>query len=144
MPIGATLIKGKAALAFGAGDHGSTFGGNPLACAAANAVLNKLLNTGVLKKVNETGAYFKNLLKKRIIQKPFSHAAEVRGEGLLLGLQLSGAVKGADVVAAMLKKGFLINCAARNTLRFAPPYIITKKQIAAMVTALQETLGLTR
>jgi acetylornithine/succinyldiaminopimelate/putrescine aminotransferase len=65
---------------------------------------------------------------------------EVRGEGLLLGLQLSDTIKGADVVAAMLKKGYLINCAAKNTLRFAPPYVITKKQIKSMLTALKGVL----
>ena len=137
VPIGAMLVKGKAATAFCAGDHGSTFGGNPLACAAANAVIKKFTDTDILKKVVDTGKYFKNALKK--ITSPA--AVSARGEGLLLGLQLSDKIKGADVVSAMLKKGFLINCAAQNTLRFAPPLIITKKQIASMIEALKETLN---
>ena len=136
VPVGAMLVKDAAAQAFGPGDHGSTFGGNPLACAAANAVMDKLLNTDILSQVVEKGAYFKKLLQKLKSQA----APAVRGEGLLLGLQLSDTIKGADVVAAMLKKGFIINCAAQNTLRFAPPYVITKKQIKDMVAALEQTL----
>ena len=140
VPIGAMLVKGKAALAFGPGDHGSTFGGNPLACAAANTVMDKLLNTDILNKVNETGAYFKKQLKKLVKACPKA-ATAVRGEGLLLGLQLSDKIKGADVVSAMLKKGFIINCAAHNALRFAPPFVISKKQIASMVESLEKILG---
>ncbi len=137
VPIGALLVGKKAAAAFTPGDHGSTFGGNPLACAAANAVLEKLTKPGFLDKVTETGEYFKRGLKKINPSAGFA----VRGGGLLLGLQLPDKIKGADVVSAMLKRGFLINCAAQNTLRFAPPLIITKKQIKAMLDALKEVLS---
>ena len=139
VPIGAMLVKGKAAAAFCAGDHGSTFGGNPLACAAANAVMDKLTGTDIIYKVNGLGAYFKKQLSRlcKTVKSNQGAALEVRGDGLLLGLQLSDKIKGADVVAAMLKKGVIINCAAQNTLRFAPPFVITKKQIKDMVGALE-------
>lgn len=132
-PIGAMLARGKAAAAFDKGDHGSTFGGNPLACAAACAVLNKINTAGFAARVKYIGEYFFNVLEKLC---KFDFVGKPRGFGLLAGLPLNEKINGKTVVAKMIEKGFIINCAGNNTLRFAPPLIIGEREIDAMINAL--------
>jgi len=136
VPIGAMICTENAARAFEKGDHGSTFGGNPLACAAASAVLDKLHKGGFDRKVKSTGSYLKKALNG--LNSP--HMIEVRGEGLLIGMQLKSDINARDIVIKMLNKGFIINASGNNTLRFAPPYIIKKAEIDDMVTALKGVL----
>lgn len=137
-PIGAMLAVEKVASAFKKGDHGSTFGGNPLACAAANAVLSQINNSSFADSVTKKGLFFKKQLEG-LAKYPF--VGQPRGEGLLIGLPLSDKVDGKNIVVAMLKKGFIINCAGSNTLRFVPPLIITEEEISDMVAALDEVLS---
>ena len=134
VPMGAILACEKVASAFSPGDHGTTFGGGPLVCAAANAVLDAIIDENILDNVNEVGQYFIDELEK--LDKDI--IKEVRGKGLMVGLELNE--KGGDYVDKLRQKGFLINCTAGNVLRFVPPLIITKEEIDQFVKALDETL----
>lgn len=138
MPIGAVLAKGEIADAFHPGDHGSTFGGNALACAAGYAVLSTMLEEGIPEKAAQTGAYLKNKLKE--ILKDKKVVVDVRGEGLLLGIQLGSEIAAGDVVKALLAKGFVTGIAAGNVLRLLPPLIIEKEDCDALAAALAEVL----
>lgn len=135
VPIGAVLARPETANAFVPGDHGSTFGGNPLACAAAVYVTRRL-DENMLSKVKQKGEYLKSSLGK--LAQKYSFIKEVRGKGLLVGMELSQNISGKDIVAKALIKGFILNCAGHNTLRFAPPFIITKEEIDALIGALDE------
>lgn len=139
IPIGAIIAKEPIASAFEPGDHGTTFGGNPLACTAGLTVLTTILNQNLIEQCRINGAYFKDRLKELASKFPF--AVDVRGRGLMLGLELSSQIPGRDVVKMMLDKGFIINCAGHNTLRFVPPLIITRKEIDQLIDALEETLN---
>jgi len=134
VPIGALLVKKEIAESFGPGDHGSTFGGNPLATAAGVAVLTAILEEGVLENCREVGSYF--LSKLEGIKRRFLLVQDVRGKGLILGMELK--VEGAPIVKEMMQKGFLINCTMDHVLRFLPPLIVTKEEVDQMVKALEE------
>ncbi len=134
VPMGGILATEKIASAFVPGDHGTTFGGGPLVCAAANAVLDTFEEENILDNVNEVGQYFIEELKK--LDKEI--IADVRGKGLMVGLELTK--PGAEYVDKLREAGFLINCTADKVLRFVPPLIITKKDIDEFVKALDEIL----
>ena len=134
VPMGAILATEKVASAFVPGDHGTTFGGGPLVCAAANAVLDVFDEDNILDNVNEVGEYFISELKK--LDKDI--IADVRGKGLMVGLELTK--PGAEYVDKLRQAGFLINCTAGNVLRFVPPLIITKSEIDEFIKALDEIL----
>lgn len=137
-PIGAMLSNGETAKAFKKGDHGSTFGGSPLSCACAITVLNKINNEDFAKQVKTKGEYFKNSLSKLY---KYEFVKNVRGIGLLIGLPLKENIDGKEIVKKMLDKGYIINCAGHNTLRFAPPLIITEKEIDGLITALDSVFS---
>ena len=137
VPIGAFIASDKVAAAFHVGDHGSTFGGNPLACAAANVVLDKIGSGDILAHVNEVGAYLKQKLGG-FQQKYPQLITEVRGMGLILGLQLTK--PGRDIVNACLDEGAIINCTAGDVLRFVPPLIVTKAQVDELCAILEKVL----
>ena len=128
VPIGAFIVTDAVASAFKPGDHGTTFGGNPLACAAANVVLDTVPKADFLQHVRTVGAYFKQKLEL-LQQKYPSLIVDVRGEGLILGAELSSAEHGRDIVNDCLAKGAIINCTAGKVLRFIPPLIITQEQV---------------
>lgn len=134
VPMGGILATEKVAGAFVPGDHGTTFGGGPLVCAAANAVLDTIIDENILDNVNEVGDYFISELKK--LDKDI--IADVRGKGLMVGIELTK--PGAEYVDKLREAGFLINCTAGNVLRFVPPLIITKEEIDEFVKALDEIL----
>lgn len=138
VPIGALLASEKLSETFSPGDHGSTFGGNPLACAAANVVVGRLRNTDLLAQIREKGDYFKRTLSSL---KKHSSVLDIRGKGLLIGLELEESVSGKALVKAMLGRGYILNCAGHNTLRFAPPFPISGEEIDGMVKALDECLA---
>lgn len=137
VPIGAFVVTDEVAKAFHPGDHGTTFGGNPLACAAANVVLDTVPQPGFLKSVEEVGAYFRRKLEE-LREKYPSLIAEIRGEGLILGAQLTK--PGRDIVNEVLEQGAIINCTAGTVLRFIPPLIITKEQVDEVVGILDKVL----
>ena len=141
VPIGAFIVTEKVAQAFHAGDHGTTFGGNPLACAAANVVLDTIPDEKFLAHVEEVGNYFREKLIG--LQKKYSdQISEVRGEGLILGLQLSNPkLKGVEIVNECMKRGAIINCTAGTVLRFVPPLIITSAQVDEVINILDKVLA---
>ena len=136
LPIGAMLAREEIASAFQPGAHASTFGGTPVICAAALEVLNLMEREGIVEHCQKTGDYFKDSLlalkdRHRVIE-------DVRGIGLMLGMKLN--INGAPIVEECMNKGFLINCIQENILRFIPPLIITKEEIDALVSCLDEIL----
>jgi len=137
VPIGAFIATDEIAKVFHAGDHGSTFGGNPLACAAANAVLGTIENEHLLENCQEVGAYLKSKLDECKVKYP-SLIVEVRGLGLILGMQLTK--PGRDIVNECLAQGAIINCTAGNVLRFVPPLIITKQHVDELMIILDKVL----
>ena len=136
MPIGAMLATENVAAAFQPGTHGSTFGGNPLACTAAITTLEVLLEDGfILDQCRRMGKYFKKKLEE--LQKDFPEMiAEVRGMGLLIGMELCR--DGAPIVKACIDRGVLINCTAGNVLRFMPALIVTEKEIDHLIDVLEQ------
>ena len=132
VPIGAVLATNRAADVLSAGMHGSTFGGNALACRIALEVLDVL--DEILPHVRKTGAHFDGRLSELVDKYEF--VSEVRGRGLMRGLNLT--VPGKSVVPAMAEKGFLMNCTAGSVLRFLPPYIIEPGHIDQLIAALEE------
>lgn len=141
VPIGAFICTEEVAQAFQPGDHGTTFGGNPLACAAANVVLDTVPQEKFLSHVEEVGKYFKDKLID--LQKKHSdQLVEVRGEGLILGVQLGKSKKsGVEIVNACMERGAIINCTVGTVLRFIPPLIIDKAQVDEVVKILDEVLS---
>ena len=136
VPIGAMLATDKVASAFQPGNHASTFGGNPLVCAAAVATIETLLEDGfVLDQCNRMSKYLRGKLEQLMEEFP-SLIVEIRGKGLLLGMEMTR--DGDPIVKACLEKGVLINCAAGNVLRFIPPLIVQQKDIDRLIDVLEE------
>ena len=133
-PIGAVLATNDAA-AFEPGDHASTFGGNPLACEAALAVLEVMLESTV-DNAYEMGKYFKNALLN--LKLKYNVIKEVRGIGLMLGMEFSRDLD--DMVVDLRKKGLLVNCINNRILRFLPPLIVKKEEIDRAVNLLYESI----
>lgn len=140
VPIGAVITTEKVAEALHPGDHGTTFGGNPLACAAANVVLDTVASPGFLKNVARLGEYFTGALKKLAAKYP-GLIKEVRGRGLMLGAELTREDIGRDIVNDVLENGAIINCTAGNVLRFVPPLIITEGDIDEVVARVDKALA---
>ena len=137
VPIGAFVATDKVAAAFHAGDHGSTFGGNPLACAASCVVLDELLNGNLMENVKEVGAYFKEKLSIYLEKYP-TLIKEVRGRGLILGMELTR--PGREIANECLEYGAIINCTAGNVLRFIPALNITKAHVDELIAILDKVL----
>jgi len=137
VPIGACLATDTVAAAFEPGTHASTFGGNPLACAAALKVLNLLLEGGTLEQGRVAGEYLAKGLTT--LSKKFSCIREVRGMGLLQGLELS--IDGKPLVMECLERRVIINCTMGRVLRFMPPFIISNTQIDRLLHVLSDVLS---
>jgi acetylornithine/N-succinyldiaminopimelate aminotransferase len=136
-PVGAMLATEKVAQAFVPGSHASTFGGNPLAMAAACAAVETLLQGGVLQNCREMGCYF--LDKLTGLMKKYDLIKAVRGKGLMTAMELHG--PGDEIVLKCLAKGLLINCTNGNILRFVPPLIIKAGDIDQAIGILDEVMG---
>ena len=137
--IGACLATDVVAASFGPGTHASTFGGNPLATAAACAVVQTLLDDDVLTRCRETGAYFLARLGELADASPA--IAAVRGRGLLIGVELAEARPAGPLVDELLDRGFLAGTAGAEVLRFAPPLTVEPSEIDALLAALYELLA---
>jgi acetylornithine/N-succinyldiaminopimelate aminotransferase len=131
IPLGAVLLKEQVASAIHPGEHGTTFGGGPLACRASLEYFKTIEEDNLLEYVRVTGAYFKSRLDELTA---LSVVKEVRGRGLMLAVDLK--VPGKDIVKQLLDKGFIINCTHETVLRFLPPFVITTKQIDKFMKAL--------
>ena len=140
VPIGACLTKGKANDVLVPGDHGSTYGGNPLVCAVANAVLHELIDNKLIEKnVVEKGQYSVEKLEK--LKEKFDFIEEIRGKGLLLGIKFDEKkVLAKDVVSKALENGLLLVGAGNNVVRFFPPFNVTDGEIDKAVSILEKVL----
>ena len=137
-PMGGFAVEEKLAHVFKPGDHGSTFGGNPLACAAAYACLTAIKAENLVDKAAVQGIYFKGELEK-LQQKYPDKVKEVRGRGLILGMELCK--EGKAVVESCLQEHVIVNCTAGNVIRLVPPLIVTKEEIDIVVAALDKALA---
>jgi acetylornithine/N-succinyldiaminopimelate aminotransferase len=133
MAIGALIATDKASQAFTPGSHGSTFGGNPLACATALASLDALLEDNIIiQAVDQLSRHF--MVGLSALKKKYGFVRDVRGKGLLIGMELDFA--GKDIVTSCIKEGFLINCTMDRVLRFMPPLIIVEEEIDRLLDTL--------
>ena len=137
VPIGAFLASEKVAAAFAPGDHGSTFGGNPLACAAALAVLATIEQEDLMKNAAELGDYLIDKCKSLQLKYP-KLIKTVRGKGLMVGIELTR--PGREVVDLCMDRGAIINCTAGNVLRFVPPLNIGRKHVDEVVAIVDAVL----
>ena len=134
LPIGALIAKDKTSSGFGSGDHASTFGGNPLCCAAALTTLKIILRNNLPQHARKMGDYFKSKLEA--LKKKYSFIREIRSIGLMIGVELDFECK--EIVEKCQKAGLLINCASGNVLRFLPPLIVSEKEIDKAVNILDK------
>jgi acetylornithine/N-succinyldiaminopimelate aminotransferase len=133
LPIGALLVNEKCSRVLTPGTHGTTFGGNLVACAGANAVLDIITEEGFLASVTEKGEMIKEIIegwKSPIIK-------EVRGKGLMVGIEIEK-VDVKDIAADLIKDGLVILTAGKNTLRLLPPLIITREEISRGLEILHQ------
>lgn len=133
LPLGATIAYGRAAQLLQPGDHGTTFGGNPIACAAANAVLDVIES----KKLMQSAKIFEKKIKKSLSD--VSGISEVRGRGLLLGIELTTPIA-KKVATLMLEAGVIVNAANDQTIRIAPPLIVTMPQIERFIVVFKKVM----
>lgn len=136
VPIGAVITKQKVADTLQPGQHGTTFGGNPLVCAAAHATMEVMEEEKLVEKAEELGQYFRDRLTQEVGGHPV--VKEIRGKGLMIGVELD--MPGKDIVTEMLHNGLIGNCASGNVMRFVPPLVITKEEIDAGIAIFKAAL----
>lgn len=137
-PVAGFAVPERLAHVFKPGDHGGTFGGNPLACAAVYATLTTIKSEGLVDKVAEKGEYFKNELRK-LQEKYPDKVTDVRGCGLMLGMEVAS--EGKPIVESCLANNVIVNCTAGNVIRIVPPLIISREEIDIVVAALDKALA---
>jgi acetylornithine/succinyldiaminopimelate/putrescine aminotransferase len=137
IPIGAILAKDRAAV-FTPGEHGSTFGGNPLACAAGYATLKFIIDHDVAGNAEKVGQYLASGLEN--LKQKFQFITDVRGRGLLLAMEFGGDIA-PSVVMACLDRGLLVNQLKPNALRFMPPLIIGDEEVDEALGILDKALA---
>jgi acetylornithine aminotransferase/acetylornithine/N-succinyldiaminopimelate aminotransferase len=139
LPLGVMLCTEEASHAIHPGLHGTTFGGGPLACAVAIAVIDAMEQEGLLGNIQQTGTYFKNQLHE--VAAKHESVVDVRGMGLMLAMELNSADLAKQVVAKMLARRILINRTSETVLRFLPPYIMGREDVDVAVSALHDILS---
>jgi len=138
LPLGALIAKEEVASVFKPGDHGTTFGGNPVACAAALAFLEVLQQNNLVAEGARKGDYFREKLEALRLKYP-DLISEVRVIGLMVGLEV---VKdGPKIVQKMFEEGILINCTAEKVLRFLPPLIVKEQEIDLFISCLDKVMA---
>lgn len=138
VPMGACLFRGKAAEVFAAGDHQSTFAGNPLACAAGNVVVDTVSDPAFLDRVNHAGDY----IRGKIASWNLPIVKDVRGKGLMIGTQIDSSVKPFDIEVKCLEKGLCTTTAGADVVRFLPPLTISDKEIEEGLAIYKSVLEL--
>lgn len=139
VPIGAMLCTDEAATGFRPGDHGSTFGGNPLACAAGIAVMEYFGEANLLDNVNLVSEVLFERLNK--LKAKYSCLTNVRGQGLLIGIEFDDSIIASGLREELFRAGFLVSSIGRSVIRIAPPLIITKSQAISFVKELDQLLS---
>ena len=137
VPVGAFLARGRAATAMGPGDHGTTYGGNPFVCRAADTVLKLFERRHILEHVREVGAYLWDKLEQ--VAKNHDRVKAHRGKGLMQGLEFDCPV-GGMVTKALLEQRLVLISAGANVIRFVPPLVITKEDVDHMVERLEKVI----
>jgi len=137
LPLGAMLAREKYARTLSAGSHGSTFGGNPVACRAGQVVMDYLCRKDFLAHVGEMGDFIRGHLQQ--MKSRFKFIEEIRGRGLIVGIKLSVPCK--EIVNRALERGLLINCTQESVVRMLPPLIISEKEVEEMIDILTEVFG---
>ena len=122
------------------GDHGSTFGGNPLACAAGNAVIDQLISSDstLLANVNSVSAFLFD--KLNALKAKSDKIKEVRGMGLLIGIEFDSSIQAAGMKTRLMQEGFLVSAIGESVIRIAPPLIISQREAAMFVNTLAKIL----
>ena len=136
VPMGATLVRPDILASMSKGEHSSTFGGNPLSCAAGIATLHALTQDGLIENAEKMGKLFREGLEK--LKEKHTIIREIRGKGLMIGVELKFEVK--DVLMNLMKEGVLMLYSGRNILRILPPLVITKEDITKVLETLDVVL----
>ena len=138
VPIGAMLCTNEGTTGFRPGDHGSTFGGNPLACAAGNAVLTVFEEQNIIDNVREVSDEL--FEKLNTLRSKYNCIRSVRGMGLLIGIEFDDSITAQGMREQLMTMGFLVSAIGKSTIRLAPPLILTKAQAGSFVRALDKIL----
>jgi len=139
IPMGAMLCTNDAALAFHPGMHGTTFGGGPLACAVAIAVIDTIKREELLSHIREVGGYFQAKLNELAVR--HDCIVDVRGFGLMLGVELNSPELAQQVATQMMERRIIVNRTSETVLRFLPPYILERNHVETAISALDEILN---
>ncbi len=139
LPLGAMLCTNDVASAFSPGMHGTTFGGGPLACAVASAVIDTIRQECILENVKECGSYFKERLEALAEDNP--DIIQVRGVGLMIGVEFSSPEIAKEIAEAMMDRRIIVNRTSETVLRFLPPYVLERKHVDVAVDALRDVLA---
>lgn len=134
-PMGACLARGEAAKVFEPGDHAATFGGNPLACAAAVAVLSAVHEEGLVENARDVGEYFQGRLREMRSAESGMRNAEIRGLGLMIAVEFEDPIAKA-VAGACLERGLIVNAIGDSVIRFLPPLVVTRADVDRAIEML--------
>ncbi len=137
VPMGATLVRPDILASMSKGEHSSTFGGNPLSCAAGTAALKALTEDGLIENSEKMGKIFREGLEK--LKEGHTMIREIRGKGLMIGIEMKFEVK--DILMGLMKKGVLMLYSGRNILRILPPLVISEEDITKVLHALDSVLS---
>ena len=136
VPMGATLVRPDILAAMGKGEHSSTFGGNPISCAAGTAALKAITEDGLIENAKKMGELFRDGLEK--LKEKHTMIREIRGKGLMIGIELKFDVR--DILMGLIKEGILMLYSGRNILRILPPLVITEEDVTKVLHALDSIL----
>jgi len=139
LPVGAFVANDKAAKAMVPGDHGTTYGGNPLVCAAVSKVFDIFKERNILENVKIVGSYLEEKLDELVLEFPV--LKERRGNGLMQGLVVSSEIPVGKIIAKAMELGLIIISAGGNVLRFVPPLVITKENVDEMIAILSQAIN---
>ena len=136
VPMGATLVRPDILASMGKGEHSSTFGGNPISCAAGTAALKALTEDGLIENSEKMGKMFREGLEK--LKENHTMIREIRGKGLMIGIEMKFEVK--DILMGLIRKGVLMLYSGRNILRILPPLVISEDDVTKVLHALDSVL----
>ena len=137
VPMGATLVRPDILSSISKGEHSSTFGGNPISCAAGTAALKSITEEGLIENSNKMGELFREGLEK--LKEKHSMIREIRGKGLMIGVEMKFEVK--DILMGLIKKGVLMLYSGRNILRILPPLVISEDDVTKVLHVLDSVLA---